>query len=132
MNKVILVGNIGKDAECKRVGDGSVLTFSVATSEKWSDKSGQKQERTDWHRCELWGKRADALAQYITKGSRVAVTGSVHYREYEKDGTKRYSTEIRVDDIELLGGKRDGASEGAPRQRQAPQNDGMADDGIPF
>ncbi len=106
MNRVTLIGNLGADGDLKVFQDGNaVLNFSVATSEKWTDKqTGEKKEKTEWHRCKLFGKRGSSLAQYMTKGSKVAVTGSIETRSYEKDGVKQYATEIKVLDVELLGG----------------------------
>lgn len=106
MNRVVLIGNLGADADLKVFGDGnSVLNFSVATSEKWTDKtSGEKKEKTEWHRCKKFGK-SGALAEYLKKGTKVAVEGSVRYGSYEKDGVKQYTTEINVDRLELLGSK---------------------------
>lgn len=105
MNKIIIIGNVGQDAELRDVGSTTVLSFSVATTEKWKDKNGERQERTDWHSVSLWGKRAEALAKYVTKGSRVAVEGRVQYRQYEdRDGNKRTATDIVASDVELLGG----------------------------
>lgn len=105
MNKIIIIGNVGQDAELRDVGSTTVLSFSVATTEKWKDKNGERQERTDWHNVSLWGKRAEALAKYVTKGTRVAVEGRVQYRQYEdRDGNKRTATDIVASDVELLGG----------------------------
>lgn len=132
MNKVILAGNLGSDAELKYFeGSGnSVLNFSVATTEKWKDRDGNKKEKTNWHRCQLNGKRAEALAQYLTKGTKVLVTGSVQYREFEKDGQKRTATDIRVDDVEFLGsGKRQDEGDGEPATaRRASSASSRADD----
>jgi single-strand DNA-binding protein len=106
MNRAILMGNLGADPELKTTGGGqAVMTFRLATSEKYVDKQGDKQERTDWHRCVMWGTRAEKLAPHLSKGSRVLVMGRVQTREYEKDGEKRYITEINVNDLEFAGGK---------------------------
>ncbi len=112
MNKVILIGNLGNAGELKVFGDGNtVLNFSVATSEKWTDKqTGEKKEKTEWHRCKLFGKRGQSLAQYMTKGTKVAVTGAIETRSYDKDGVKHYATEIKVLDVELLGGPKAGTN----------------------
>lgn len=105
VNKVILVGNLGRDAEMKQTPSGSaVSSFSVATTEKWTGKDGQKQEKTEWHRCVLWGKTAEAVSQYLTKGKQVYLEGRLETRQWEKDGQKHYSTEIKVDNVVLLGG----------------------------
>lgn len=136
MNKVILIGRLGSDAELRNTNGGtSVATFSVATSEKWKDKNGDSQERTEWSKCVLWGKAADGLAQYLTKGKQVGLTGKLQTRQWEdKEGTTRYVTEIVVDHVELLGSKGEGSSGGGGgrRERQEP---GFADDdldAIPF
>ena len=105
VNKVILVGNLGRDAEMKHTPSGAaVSSFSLATTEKWTGKDGQKQEKTEWHRCVLWGKTAEAVSQYLTKGKQVYVEGRLETRQWEKDGQKHYSTEIKVDNVVLLGG----------------------------
>lgn len=107
MNKVFLVGNVGMDGELKVTPGGqAVLNFSVATSETYVDKAGVKQEKTDWHRCEMWGARAEKLAQYIKKGTKLVVEGSIHTRSYEKDGEKRYTTNIKVFNVEFAGGSK--------------------------
>lgn len=130
MNTCTLIGNLGKDAEVHVFGDGqAVLNFSVATSEKWTDKkSGEKKEKTEWHRCKYFTKGAANLAPYLTKGSKVAVTGAIQYGSFEKDGVKQYTTDIRVDRLELLGSK------GTPAQSNdsAPSDDAAGDDEIPF
>lgn len=124
MNRVILIGNLGADAELKYTNSGQpVASMRLATSEKWQGKDGQQQERTDWHSLTLWGKRAEALAKYLTKGSRIAVQGRIQYREYEgRDGNKRWSTDIIVDDVELLGG-RDGGQRDNDQRFAPPAND---------
>ena len=106
MNKVLLVGNVGLDAELKMTSGGqAVLKFRLATTEKWSS-DGEKKERTDWHSCTLWGKRAEALHAHITKGTKLVVEGSLRYSTYEdKSGEKRYRTDINVNDIEFAGGR---------------------------
>lgn len=134
MNRVTLIGNLGNDAELKTFGDGnSVLNFSVATSEKWKDKEGNKQEKTEWHRCKLFGKRAPALANHLLKGTKVAVIGSIETRSYEKDGQKLYVTEIKVLDVEFCGGPKNGGAPAAAADD--PDGLGSPDEGdaeIPF
>lgn len=124
MNRVILIGNLGADAELKYTNSGQpVLSMRLATSEKWQGKDGQQQERTDWHSLTLWGKRAEALAKYLTKGSRIAIQGRIQYREYEdRSGNRRWSTDIIVDDVELLGG-RDGVQRDNGQRFAPPAND---------
>ncbi len=107
VNKVILVGHLGKDAETKFTPSGASLTrFSVATSRRWKDQqSGEWKEETDWHNVSLW--RSENLAQYLTKGKQVYVEGRLQTRSYEdKDGQKKYSTEVVADDVILLSGNR--------------------------
>jgi single-strand DNA-binding protein len=106
VNKVILVGNLGRDAELRYTSTGAaVASFTLATSEVWNDKQGQRQERTEWHRVVLWGKSAESLAEYLKKGKSVYVEGKLQTREWkDKDGNKRYTTEIRSERIVLLGG----------------------------
>lgn len=105
VNKVIIVGNLGKDPEVRSTQSGaSVCSFPVATSEQWNDKQGNKQERTEWHNVVVWGKQAEACGQYIAKGRSVFVEGSIRTEEYEKDGQKRYATKIIARDVRFLGG----------------------------
>lgn len=105
LNKVMLIGNLGKDAEVRVTPGGqSVATFSIATTEQWREKSGEKKEQTEWHRIVLWGKTADALQPYLVKGKTIYVEGRIQTRQWEKDGAKHYTTEIKADKIVLLGG----------------------------
>ena len=105
VNKVILVGNLGADAELRYTGGGmAVANFRLATTEVWKDKDGQKQEQTEWHRVSLWGKAAEAVAQYLVKGKQVYVEGRIQTRKWQdKEGQDRYTTEIRADKVTLLG-----------------------------
>lgn len=108
MNLVILTGNLGADAELKVTATGqSILKFSLATSAKFKNKNGDPEERTEWHRCTLFGERAGNLAKYLTKGTKITALGEIRTSSYEKDGEKRYSTEIIVNQVEFVGGKRD-------------------------
>ena len=106
VNKVILVGNLGRDAELRYTpGGAAVATLNMATTEVWNDKGGQRQEKTEWHRVVLWGKTAESLNEYLTKGKQIYVEGRLQTRQWDdKDGNKRYTTEIRGDRIVLLGG----------------------------
>jgi single-strand DNA-binding protein len=114
VNKVILVGNLGRDAELRYTpGGAAVATLNMATTEVWNDKAGQRQEKTEWHRVVLWGKSAESLTEYLTKGKQIYVEGRLQTRQWDdKDGNKRYTTEIRGDRIVLLGGG-GGGSRGA-------------------
>ena len=106
VNKAILVGNLGRDAEIRFTAGGSaVANFSLATTDKWTDKDGQKQERTEWHRVVLWGKTAEALQEYLTKGKQIYVEGRLQTREWtNKEQQKVKTTEIVADKVVLLGG----------------------------
>lgn len=104
LNHAFLIGNIGADPELRMTPQGTaVLKFSLATTEVYFDKDRVKQERTEWHRVVVWGKRGEALARILSKGMRATVIGRIHTSSYEKDGVKRYSTEIMADKIFLPG-----------------------------
>lgn len=125
VNKVILVGTCGQDPEVRYMPNGNAVTnLSLATSEQWTDKqSGQKVERTEWHRVSLFGKVAEIAGEYLRKGSQVYIEGKLQTREWEKDGIKRYTTEIIVDmqgTMQLLGGRPDNLG-GGQQQRQPQQ-----------
>ena len=148
VNKVILVGNLGRDAELRYTpGGAAVATLNLATTEVWNDKaSGQKQEKTEWHRIVLWGKTAESLAEYLTKGKQIYVEGRIQTREWtDKEGKPAKTTEIRADRIVLLGGGGGGGGMGArsggsreryPEAEGAPADAGHVDtpndDDIPF
>ena len=130
VNKVILVGTCGQDPEVRYLPNGNAVTnLSLATSEQWTDKqTGQKVEKTEWHRVSMFGKVAEIAGEYLRKGSQVYIEGKLQTREWEKDGIKRYTTEIVVDmqgTMQLLGGRPDNAGgDSAPRQqRQTPQRE---------
>ena len=132
LNKVMLIGNVGNDPEFKSTASGTALvSLSLATSEKWTDKSGQKQEKTEWHRCTAFGRTAELIGQYVKKGSKLYIEGKITTNSYEKDGEKRYSTEIIVNSMQFLDSK--GQAESQPKQHRAPvqQHDDFDDD-IPF
>jgi single-strand DNA-binding protein len=121
VNKVILVGNLGRDAELRYTPGGApVATLNMATTEVWNDKaSGQKQEKTEWHRVILWGKSAESLSEYLTKGKQIYVEGRLQTRKWQdKDGHDKYTTEIRGDRIVLLGGGGGGGGTGGGRPQQ--------------
>lgn len=122
VNKVILVGNLGKDPETRYAPSGdAICNITLATTDTWRDKaSGEKREATEWHRVVFFGKLAEIAGQYLRKGSQVYVEGSLRTRKWQdKDGQDRYTTEIRADEMKMLGGRQDGDS--APRQQSAPQ-----------
>jgi len=145
VNKVILVGTLGQDPEVKYLTNGNaVCNLSLATSEQWKDKqTGEKKEKTEWHRIVMFGKVAEIAGEYCRKGSQVYIEGKLETREWEKDGVKRYTTEIKVDmqgTMQLLGGKpADGGSQPKPSsqpsaRKNEPQkpDDGFDDSSIPF
>lgn len=142
INKVILVGNCGGDPETRYLPNGNAVTnVTLATSETWKDKqSGETKEKTEWHRVVFFGKLAEIAGEYMGKGSQCYIEGKLQTREWEKDGVKRYTTEIVVDSmngvLQLLGGKKDGGSSGGGQQasRPAPQQSGQQEDfdDIPF
>ena len=149
VNKVILVGNLGRDAELRYTpGGAAVATLNLATTEVWNDKGGQRQEKTEWHRIVLWGKQAESLQEYLTKGKQIYVEGRLQTRQWDdKDGNKKYTTEIKADRITLLGGgggARGGGMErgerverggGAPASHgggDEPPIEPITDDDIPF
>jgi single-strand DNA-binding protein len=114
LNKVQLIGNIGKDAELKYTPSSvAVASFSVATSEQWKDDAGNKQEKTEWHNIVAWRTLAEICGEYVKKGGKIYVEGKLSTRTYEKDGVKQYRTEIVADNIILLSG------EAKPKQEEA-------------
>ncbi len=119
LNKVMLMGNLGNDPEVRTTtGGGKVASFSLATSRTWTDQAGTKQEKTEWHKCIAWNqgtqKLADVVENYCKKGKPVYVEGAIEYRQWQdKEGQTRYSTEIRVRELILLGGREGGDSEGS-------------------
>ena len=105
VNKVQLLGNIGKDPEVRETKSGKVVNLVLATSERYTDKSGQKQENTEWHNLVVFGKLADVVTKYVKKGDRLYVEGSITTRKWEdKEGNTRYNTDIKVRDLTMLGG----------------------------
>lgn len=106
VNKVILLGRLGQDPELKYTPGGSpVCNFSVATTESWTDKSGQKQEKTEWHRVVVWGKLAELCNQYLAKGRQCFLEGRLQTRSWDdKDGNKRYTTEVMASTVQFIGG----------------------------
>ena len=139
-NRAIICGNLGRDAELKYTPGGvAVATINVATTEVWNDKNGQKQERTEWHRCVIWDKQAEVLSEYLTKGKPVLIEGRIQTRKWvDKNQIERYSTEIRADKVVLLGsGKSGGGYPPHPAETAAdapaqPQTVPPDDDDIPF
>jgi|SRR5271170_1945859 len=113
LNRVLLLGNLGADPELKVLQSGqAVLKLSLATNESYLDKNNVRQERVEWHRLTVWGKRAEGLAKFLQKGHQLFVEGRIQTSSYEKNGEKRYSTEIVVNNVVVCGGRRDGSSGG--------------------
>ena len=159
VNKVILVGNLGADPETRYTANGGAITsIRIATSEQWTDKqSGQKQERTEWHRVKFFGRLAEIAGEYLKKGRQVYVEGSLRTDKYtDKDGVERYTTDVIANEMQMLGGQGEGgggprgesggypsrAPQGRPsggaqggggrQPAPPPQDNGFEDDDIPF
>ncbi len=143
VNKVILIGNLGKDPEIRYTQAGEpIANFSLATSENWNDRNGQRQERTEWHRVEVFGKAAQVARDYLSKGRQVYIEGMVRYDEWtDKDGNKQKATRIRVSGpnsrLVLIGGRGEGgprrAPEGGPEAAPPPEEpQPVSDDDVPF
>jgi single-strand DNA-binding protein len=160
INKVILVGNLGSDPELRSTGSGlSICSFSLATSESWTDKqSGEKQERTEWHRIKIFGRLGEIAAEYLKKGRQVYIEGSIRTDKFTgKDGVEKYFTDIIASEMQMLGSMEGGGGQrsqsgggqrgagnygnqsrgnddqgGQSRQAPAPADSGFADDEIPF
>ncbi len=115
VNKVILVGRLGRDPETRYTGGGqAVANFSVATDESYKDRNGERQKRTEWHKIVVWGKQAEIAQQYLKKGSLVFIEGRIQSREWQdKEGQKRTSFEIVANNFRMLGGRSEGAAAGA-------------------
>ena len=131
INKVILVGNLGKDPEVRYFSDGTAMVnFSIATSEEWKDKNtGEKKEKTEWHRIVAFRKLAEICGEYLSKGRQVYVEGKLQTRSWEKDGVTRYTTEIVADRLQMLGG-RDASDSGRP-SGGSPDAGGRGPEGYP-
>lgn len=138
VNKVILVGTLGRDPESKPFANGqSLCTFSIATSDQWTDKqTGERKEQTEWHRIVTHGRLAEICQQYLKKGSQVYVEGSLRTREWEDNGQKRYFTEVRANELQMLGSRSGGPArpaDPAPAKPATPVPVLAEDDGgIPF
>ena len=136
VNRAILIGRLGRDPELKFTPAGKAVTnFTMATSENWKDDSGERQERTEWHRIVIWGKLAEVAAKYLTKGSQIYIEGKMQTREWtDKDGQKKYTTEIVANNMTMLDGRGDNSEK--PNNPEKPESsDGMSPDdldSIPF
>jgi len=134
INKVMLIGNLGRDPEVKYTQSGTaVANLNVATNEVWTDKAGQKQERTEWHRVVVWGKQAQVVSEYLSKGKQVYVEGALQTRSWDdREGNKRYTTEIRATRVLMLGraeGARAEPEAGGPEGETVPD---ATDEEVPF
>jgi single-strand DNA-binding protein len=141
VNKVILVGNLGANPEMRFTQGGqAVANLRVATTERWTDKSGQKQEATEWHRVVVWGKQAEIVGQYLTKGRQVYIEGSIRTRQWQdQQGQKRYTTEVVARNVQMLGGRGEGRGPDDATATVPPADEsvgaefgGGPDDDIPF
>ena len=145
LNKALLIGNLGSDPEIRTTTDGTkVAGLSVATNRNWTDRDGQAQERTEWHRVVAWANVAEIAEQFLSRGDRVYIEGEIQYRSYEdRDGATRYVTEIRARELVMLGARDNGASAAAvPAQADSRQPVGagapgedpnvLPDDDLPF
>jgi single-strand DNA-binding protein len=132
LNKVTLIGNLGNDPEVRSTSGGNrVATFSLATSRSWNDAAGSKQEKTEWHRCVVWNTKssqlADIVERYVKKGDKIYVEGRIEYRQWQdKDGQTRYSTEINVRELIMLGAPRGGSGGGDSDGESTPQRSSRA------
>ena len=141
INKVILIGRLGKDPEVRYTADGAaVVNFSIATSEEWKDKNtGEKKEKTEWHRIVAFRKLGEICGEYLSKGKQVYLEGKLQTRSWEKDGVTRYTTEIVASDVQFLGG-RDASDSGRPSGGSSDAGGrgsegyppGIPEDDIPF
>ena len=139
INKAILIGNLGKDPELRYTPGGqAVASFSLATSEKWRDKDGVMQDRTEWHNIVVWGRQAEIAKEYLAKGRQVYIEGRIQNRSWEdKDGNKRYTTEIIAQRMQFLGAREQvptGAASGAEAPPEAPPAGDLSgeDEDLPF
>lgn len=138
LNKVMVIGNLGRDAEVRYTPGGvGVINFSVASTEKWTGKDGQKQERTEWFSVDYWAKNVEALGEYLVKGKTVYVEGKLQTADYtDKDGVKRKSVKVRADRVVMLGGREIGGErQAAPHVRDedmSRHSEPLTDDDIPF
>jgi single-strand DNA-binding protein len=138
VNKVILIGNLGQDPEKRYTGSGAAVTsFSLATTNRWKDKSGQNQEQTEWHRVVVWGQQAESCAQYLSKGRPVYVEGRLQTRQWDdKNGNKRYTTEVVAQRVQFLGtptgGKNVADSNATPPSDDNPGFPMDDNDDVPF
>ncbi len=129
VNQITLIGNLGADPELKTVGDTTLAKLRLATSERFKDRSGEQQEKTQWHSVVFWGKAAEIIGQYCSKGSKLYIQGSVEYQSYDKDGETRWSTQIKGREFKVLDAKADGGGGSKPSTKP---NHPDFDDDLPF
>lgn len=139
LNKVMLIGHLGKDPELRYTSNGiAVASFSIATNEAWKDQDGNLQERTEWHNIVAWRRVAEICGEYLKKGKRVYIEGKIQTRSYDdKNGVKRYTTEIVVDDLIMLDGgggapANSGGSSSQPSTVNEPAGDSNEKEDLPF
>ncbi len=136
VNKVILIGNLGRDPEVRYTSDGKpVANFTMATTERWNDPSGERKEKTEWHRIVVWGKQAEIAGEYLRKGRQIYVEGSLQTREWtDRDGNKRQTTEVRAQRFQMLGrrGEEAEAPEAAGEPAAAAEPAAVAEKGPKF
>ena len=128
-NKAILIGRVGKDPDVRTVGESKVANFSVATSEKYKDKNGERQEKTQWHRVTAWRQLAEIIEKYVKKGILVYIEGKIEYREYESEGVKKYATDIVASEIKMLSFPDDAGQKEEASAQEAPSDE---PDDLPF
>ena len=136
VNKVILIGNLGRDPEVRYTPSGTaVANFSVATTENWTNREGEKQSRTEWHRVEAWGRLGEICGEYLAKGRQVYIEGSIQTDEWEdQEGNKRQTTKIRAWKMQMLGSRDSGQTlpDSGPRSKAEPAVKEPLEDDIPF
>lgn len=139
LNKVMLIGNLGRDPEVRYTQSGTaVANFTMATTERWNDQQGERQEKTEWHRIVVWGKQAEIAGEYLRKGRSVFVEGGLQTREWtDREGNKKYTTEIRAQRFQMLGGRGGDDRQTSERRESQPAvaepvGPGYEEDDIPF
>ena len=140
LNRVLILGNLGSDPElAETTGGQKVAKFSIATNDTWTDKAGTKQERTEWHRIVVWGRQAEQCHQYLKKGRTAFVEGRIQSHSWEKDGQKRYTTEIVAINVQFIGGAPQGGGRAIeepplpePTGRDIGGAPAISDDDVPF
>lgn len=144
LNKVMLIGNLGRDPEIRYTQNGTaVANFTMATTDRWTDGTGERQEKTEWHRVVVWAKQAEIVGEYLKKGRQVYVEGSLQTREWtDREGQKRYTTEVKAQRVQMLGSRGEsrrepspvgaGESESQGSSAADPGAGGYNDDDIPF